>query len=121
MNISDIDKRCDLLTYPLLFPTGRGGRDPNLVDNDGARITQMKYYSHLFSVRQSFNPILHAGKLFQQFAVDAYVKIEQNRLNYKRTDQINLRSNSYRGLHDYLAGEDSHGPPGSSYLGVFTH
>ncbi|ETN68767.1 hypothetical protein NECAME_15651 [Necator americanus] len=23
MNISDMDKRCDLLTYPLLFPTGR--------------------------------------------------------------------------------------------------
>ncbi|ETN75355.1 hypothetical protein NECAME_12431 [Necator americanus] len=82
MNISDIDKRCDLLTYPLLFPTGRGGWDPNLVDNDGARITQMKYYAHLFSIRESFSPILHAGKLFQQFAVDAYVKIEQNRLNY---------------------------------------
>ncbi|ETN80336.1 hypothetical protein NECAME_09274 [Necator americanus] len=42
MSISDIDKRCDLLTYPLLFPTGRGGWDPNLVDNDGAQIAQMK-------------------------------------------------------------------------------
>ncbi|KAK6727617.1 hypothetical protein RB195_005357 [Necator americanus] len=121
MNISDIDKRCDLLTYPLLFPTGRGGWDPNLVDNDGARITQMKYYAHLFSIRESFNPILHAGKLFQQFAVDAYVKIEQNRLNYQRTHQVDLRSDSYRGLQDYLAGEDSHGPPGSRVILASSH
>ncbi|KAL6740116.1 hypothetical protein Aduo_013503 [Ancylostoma duodenale] len=106
INISDIDKRCDLLTYPLLFPTGRGGWDPSLVDASGERITQMKYYSYLFSIRDTFNPILHARKLFQQFAVDVYVKIEQNRLNYHRTHQVNLRSESYRGLIDYLAGQE---------------
>ncbi|EYC34886.1 hypothetical protein Y032_1304g3815, partial [Ancylostoma ceylanicum] len=121
MNISDIDKRCDLLAYPLLFPTGRGGWDPSLLDNRGARITQMKYYSHLFSVRDTFNPILHARKLFQQFAVDAYVKIEQNRLNYHRTHQINLRSDSYRGLQDYLAGEDNVGPPGNRIVLASSH
>ncbi|KAK6751390.1 hypothetical protein RB195_003026 [Necator americanus] len=111
MSISDIDKRCDLLTYPLLFPTGRGGWDPILVDNDGAQIAQMKYYDHLFSIRESFNPILHAGKLFQPFAVNAYVKIEQNRLNYQRVRQVDLRSDSYRRLQNYLAGEDSDKPP----------
>ncbi|RCN35395.1 hypothetical protein ANCCAN_18746 [Ancylostoma caninum] len=121
VNINDIDKRCDLLTYPLLFPTGAGGWDPSLVDSSGARITQMKYYSHLFSIRDTFNPILHAGKLFQQFAVDAYVKIEQNRLNYQRTHQITLRSDSYRGLQDYLAGEDISGPPGSRIVLASSH
>ncbi|KAK6012893.1 hypothetical protein OSTOST_21925 [Ostertagia ostertagi] len=30
MNIRDIDKICDPLTYPLLFPTGAGGWDPSL-------------------------------------------------------------------------------------------
>ncbi|KIH61239.1 hypothetical protein ANCDUO_08493 [Ancylostoma duodenale] len=121
VNISDIDKRCDLLTYPLLFPTGAGGWDPSLVDRDGERITQMKYYSHLFSIRDSFNPILRAGKLFQQFAVDAYVKIEQNRLNYQRTHQRDLRSESYRGLQDYLAGEDISGPPGNRIVLASSH
>ncbi|EYB85550.1 hypothetical protein Y032_0296g1695 [Ancylostoma ceylanicum] len=121
MNISDIDKRCDLLTYPLLFPTGRGGWDPSMVDRSGARITQMKYYSYLFSVRDTFNPILHARKLFQQFAVDAYVKIEQNRLNYHRTHQVNLRSDSYRGLQDYLSGEDISGPPGNRIVLSSSH
>ncbi|RCN51900.1 hypothetical protein ANCCAN_01988 [Ancylostoma caninum] len=121
INISDIDKRCDLLTYPLLFPTGRGGWDPTMADRFGVRITQMKYYSYLFSIRDSFNPILHAGKLFQQFAVDAYVKIEQNRLNYHRTHQRDLRSDSYRGLQDYLAGEDISGPPGNRIILASSH
>ncbi|EPB69310.1 hypothetical protein ANCCEY_11605 [Ancylostoma ceylanicum] len=121
INISDIDKRCDLLTYPLLFPTGNGGWDPTLTDRLGVRITQMKYYSYLFSIRDSFNPILRAGKLFQQFAVDAYVKIEQNRLNYHRTHQRELRSDSYRGLRDYLAGEDNSGPPGNRIILASSH
>ncbi|KAL6742036.1 hypothetical protein Aduo_015236 [Ancylostoma duodenale] len=83
----------------------------------------MKYYSYLFSVRDSFNPILHARKLFQQFAVDAYVKIEQSRLNYYRTHEVSFRSDSYRGLQDYVAGGDNLGPAGnrtvlsSSYIG----
>ncbi|KAK6764074.1 hypothetical protein RB195_024414 [Necator americanus] len=67
LNISDIDTKSDLLMYPLLFPNERGGWDTT----KGARITQMKYYSYLFPVRDSFNPILHSGKFLQQFAVDA--------------------------------------------------
>ncbi|KAK6023902.1 hypothetical protein OSTOST_10298 [Ostertagia ostertagi] len=122
-NISDIDKICDPLTYPLLFPTGNGGWEPTMTNDNGYRISQREYYSYLLSVRDNFNPILYAGKLFQQFAVDAYVKIEQNRLNFARRNQLRLRSDSYRGLQDYLAGEDVTGPPGarvvlpSSYFG----
>uniref|UniRef100_A0A7I4YS06 Helitron_like_N domain-containing protein n=1 Tax=Haemonchus contortus TaxID=6289 RepID=A0A7I4YS06_HAECO len=91
-NISDIDKICDPLTYPLLFPTGEGGWEPGLRNREGTRITQKEYYAYLFSIRNSFNPILHAGKLCQQFAVDAYVKIEQNRLNFQRRNQLILSS-----------------------------
>ncbi|KAK6013623.1 hypothetical protein OSTOST_21058 [Ostertagia ostertagi] len=123
LSIRDIDKICDPLTYPLLFPTGEGGWDPSMTNISGGRITQKEYYSYLLSIRDSFNPILYAGKLFQQFAVDAYVKIEQNRLNFQRRNQLTLRADSYRGLQDYLAGEDNFGPPGrrvilsSSHLG----
>ncbi|KAK6751098.1 hypothetical protein RB195_002831 [Necator americanus] len=56
-----------------------------------------------------------------QFAVDAYVKIEQNRLNYHRTHQVNLRSDSYRGLQDYLAREDNYGPPGNRIVLASSH
>ncbi|VDL83145.1 unnamed protein product, partial [Nippostrongylus brasiliensis] len=75
----------------------------------------MKYYSYLLSVREGeWNPLLHGGKLLQQFIVDAYVKIEQNRLLYHRTHQKELRVDSYRGLADYVCGEngDFAGPPG---------
>uniref|UniRef100_A0A7I4YZJ6 Helitron_like_N domain-containing protein n=1 Tax=Haemonchus contortus TaxID=6289 RepID=A0A7I4YZJ6_HAECO len=106
MNIRDIDKICDPLTDPLLFPTGTGGWDPTLSNNIGERIAQKSYCSHLISIRDSFNAILHAGKLFRQFVVDAYVKVEQNRLNFQRKNQMVLRADSYRGLQDYLAGED---------------
>nr|CDJ85720.1 Protein F59H6.5 [Haemonchus contortus] len=96
-NFSDIDKICDPLTYPLLFPTGEGGWEPSLRNREGTRITQKEYYVYLFSIRDSFNPILYAGKLCQQFAVDAYVKIEQNRLNFQRRNQLILRQETFRG------------------------
>ncbi|XGW13313.1 hypothetical protein V3C99_000002 [Haemonchus contortus] len=115
-SIRDIDKICDPLTYPLLFPTGDGGWEPSMTKENGFRLSQREYYAYLSSVRDQFNPILYAGKLFQQFAVDAYVKIEQNRLNFTRRNQLRLRSDSYRGLQDYLAGDDFSGPPGARVI-----
>lgn len=55
------------------------------------------------SLIQSFT----LGKLYQQFAVDAYVKIEQNSPDYHRQNQQRLRADSYRGLQDYLAGTNT--------------
>ncbi|VDL66325.1 unnamed protein product, partial [Nippostrongylus brasiliensis] len=112
--LSDIDKRCDPLTYPLFFPTGEDGWHINLKNTKNERLSQMKYYSYLFSIRDEWNPLLYGGKLLQQFIVDAYVKIEQNRLFYHRTHQKELRVDTYRGLTDYVGGESSDltGPPG---------
>ncbi|VDL83924.1 unnamed protein product, partial [Nippostrongylus brasiliensis] len=113
--IPDIDKRCDPLTYPLFFPTGEDGWHINLTNTKNERLSQMKYYSYLLSIRDGeWNPLLYGGKLLQQFIVDAYVKIEQNRLNYYRTHQKELRLDTYRGLADYVGqeGRDVTGPPG---------
>nr|CDJ90221.1 uncharacterized protein LOC100908212 [Haemonchus contortus] len=67
----------------------------------------------MIAVRDEFNPLHFAGKLYQQFLVDSYVKIEQNRLNYDRTHQTELRVDSYKGLSDYVAGDNNiTGPPG---------
>uniref|UniRef100_A0A8L8KIB6 ATP-dependent DNA helicase n=1 Tax=Heligmosomoides polygyrus TaxID=6339 RepID=A0A8L8KIB6_HELPZ len=61
----------------------------------------------------TFNPLLHAGKLSQQYIVDSWLKIEMNRLNYLRKNQKELRLDTVRGLHDYMIGDDSHDvPPG---------
>ena len=46
--IKDIDKICDPLTYPILYPTGGDGWHPGLMKNSTTghrvRITQKEYY-----------------------------------------------------------------------------
>uniref|UniRef100_A0A7I4XXQ7 ATP-dependent DNA helicase n=1 Tax=Haemonchus contortus TaxID=6289 RepID=A0A7I4XXQ7_HAECO len=116
-NIRVYDAECDPLSYPIFFPRGELGWHPNMMKNPSerrrTRITQKEYYSNMIAVRAEFNPLHFAGKLFQQFLVDSYVKIEQNRLNYDRTHQKELRVDTYRGLADYVAGDmDIGGPPG---------
>ena len=49
-----------------------------------------------------FNPIFFGKRLFQQFAVDTYVKIESSRLDYIRNNQDSLRADLYLGLIDSL-------------------
>jgi len=65
------------------------------------------YYCYKFQMRLGiFNPILHGKHLFQQFAVDTYVKIESSRLDYFHNNQDQIRADLYQGLIDSLhAGE----------------
>lgn len=42
-------------------------------------------------------------RLFQQWLVDSYVKIEKDRINYCKQNQKQLRAETYQGLIDYLA------------------
>jgi hypothetical protein len=42
-----------------------------------------------------FNPILYDKHLFQQFAVDTYVKIESSRLDFTRNNQDTVRVDLY--------------------------
>ncbi|ONM00916.1 hypothetical protein ZEAMMB73_Zm00001d030376 [Zea mays] len=53
-----------------------------------------------------FNPILHGKRLFQQFAVDTYIKIESSRLDYIRRNQDRLRADLYQGLVDSMLDGD---------------
>jgi hypothetical protein len=117
--ISVLDPNLEPLVYPLLFPYGdqSWGIDIPLYkptallhvrrtsDNPRTRVTQMQYYGYRFSIREGFNPFLSAGKLTQQYFVDAYVKTEANRLNYYRQNQSKLRVEKYTGLMDHLQSE----------------
>ncbi|ONM19793.1 Helicase [Zea mays] len=53
-----------------------------------------------------FNPILHGKRLFQQFAVDTYIKIESSRLDFICKNQDRLRANLYQGLVDSMLDGD---------------
>ena len=39
------------------------------------KITMLQFYAYKMSARPEFNVILYAGKLFQQYMVDAFVKV----------------------------------------------
>jgi hypothetical protein len=52
---------------------------------------------------------LNGGRLFQQFLVDAYVCIEQNRLDYIRNNQNMFRTEFLGGIHDALSRGDTDG------------
>ncbi|XP_053552307.1 uncharacterized protein LOC128643486 [Bombina bombina] len=119
--ISVLDPNLEPLLYPLLFPYGDQSWGSNIAlnyrptsisdvqrrvtTNPRIRVSQMKYYSYRISIRDQFNPFLSAGKLTQQYFVDAYVKTEANRLNYIRQNQSNLRIEKYTGLMDYIQSE----------------
>jgi len=68
---------------------------------DGAQkfVTAREYYCFKMQVRRGiFNIILFGGRLFQQWAVDMYVKIESMRLDWysKPENQKLIRAELYR-------------------------
>ena len=99
---------CDPMVYPLLFPRGEIGwhKDLKHVPQKNAAkrnaVTLLQFYSHHLAVHEGFSVLHSAGKLFQQYVVDAYVKIEASRLNYLRHNQSQLRVELYQGLMDHL-------------------
>ncbi|KAG0580812.1 hypothetical protein KC19_4G201500 [Ceratodon purpureus] len=92
------------LHYVLLFPFGELGWHEGLTHSNGeGRLTQREYFAfRLFPRNSEFSIILCGGKLFQQFIVDAWAATEQNRLNYIRMNQSDLRTDLYQGLADAL-------------------
>lgn len=61
----------------------------------------MNYYAYKFMVREyDSNYILKCRRLFHQYAVDMYAKIESERLNFIRFHQRNLRCEEYIHLRD---------------------
>ncbi|CDF36188.1 ATP dependant DNA helicase PIF1 [Chondrus crispus] len=98
----------DALSYVLLFPNGRDGWYLELrfsSEDDGRRtkITPMMFYGwHLFERAGEFIMILHAARLFQQYLVDQFCKVEAERLSNLRQNQTKLRGADYISLRDSL-------------------
>ena len=66
------------------------------------------YYCYKFQIRRGvFNTMLYGKRLFQQYVVDMYIKVESSRLDYIRNHQKQIRANLYQGVVDSLqAGEN---------------
>nr|XP_051194446.1 uncharacterized protein LOC127307725 isoform X1 [Lolium perenne] len=65
------------------------------------------YYCYKVQMRRGiFNPILYGKRLFQQYVVDMYMKVEGARLDYIRGHQKEIRADLYKGVVDSInAGE----------------
>ncbi|AQK59598.1 hypothetical protein ZEAMMB73_Zm00001d053542 [Zea mays] len=114
----------DALSYPLFFPKGELGWHANIPkvgvsmdEVDAYRATHRANNSndedaesptHLcVSIRPGvFNPILHGKRLFQQFVVNTYIKIESSCLYFIRKNQDRLRADLYQGLVDSMLDGD---------------
>ncbi|KAL3636382.1 hypothetical protein CASFOL_020929 [Castilleja foliolosa] len=100
------------LQYPLLFPFAEQGWSPNLTmhSNSSARerrLTVNMYYSYQIQDRyKAYSLLLRGGRLLQQYLVDAYTCIEQNRLDYINANQNIFRSEFVAGMYDALARGD---------------
>ena len=107
-HISILSGNCDPMVYPILFPYGEPGWRPgmdHLAEKRTAKrnyMNMLEFYAFRLSVRNEFSSILNAGKLFQQYAVDAYVKVEANNLNFIKLNQKQLRVEMYQGLMDFI-------------------
>ena len=96
--ISSMSANLDPMVYPLFFPRGDAGWHNQLVHNPEHatlvrnHVTLSQHYNYKLSFRQFISSLFYGKKLFQQYAVDVYVKIEGQRLAFIRNNQNKLRS-----------------------------
>ncbi|XP_065654788.1 uncharacterized protein LOC136081402 [Hydra vulgaris] len=129
--ISSMSANLDPMVYPLFFPRGNADWHNQLVHSPERttlvrnHVTLSQYYNYKFLVRQFFSSLFYGKKLFQQYTVDAYVKIEGQRVGFIRNNQNKLRSEQYDALHEHVSnlGNDNNVRPGrvvvlpSTYVG----
>ncbi|CAG8792695.1 18395_t:CDS:1, partial [Racocetra fulgida] len=61
------------------------------------KVTAKQYYAYKLHFREPSSTLLFlGGRLFQQYIVDNYVKIESARLNYLRFTQHKIRKEHYQ-------------------------
>ena len=107
ITIPKISPHCDPMVYPLLFPFGEQGWNCCLEHSRRTAVRnqtslQEFYNFNLYERVGRLETKFLAQKLFQQYIVDAYVKIEGSRLDFLRFNQDKLRVELYQGLSDYI-------------------
>jgi len=130
--ISELHVGYMALHYSLLFPYNEDGWHPNIsfngvvlqdadadLDEDHAKefehqrkhhnVTTAEFYGYRLQHRDTDGiALLWGGRLRQQYIVDAYVVVEQNRLRYLRLNQKKLRVDLYQGLqHTIIVGDNN--------------
>ena len=98
--IKEIHPAYDALSYPLLFPDGRCGWSPTFKANTG--VTLKSFVQYMLQKRPEPNVLHRAGRLFQQYVVDQYLRVEHENLLFIRQHQAELRAECYQGIVDAM-------------------
>lgn len=89
--ISELHPEYKALQYPLLFPYGEDGFHKKIQyhNNTGTRktkrdcVTMKEYYAYVIQQRNNQGTtLLRGGRLFQQYLVDAFTAVEEQRLKW---------------------------------------
>ncbi|XP_077215969.1 uncharacterized protein LOC143850629 [Tasmannia lanceolata] len=114
--ISDLNPSFMAMQYPILFPYGEDGYHLGIPCkcNEGRRqtkrhcVTMREYYAYRIQQRENESQtIIRGGRLFQQFLVDAFTAIEEERLRWIRNNQLQLRAELYKGFRDAVVRGDT--------------
>uniref|UniRef100_A0A6N2KG64 Helitron helicase-like domain-containing protein n=1 Tax=Salix viminalis TaxID=40686 RepID=A0A6N2KG64_SALVM len=98
--ISKLHPKFMSLQYPLLFPYGEDGYHTDILftnqehytPSKRQKVTMIAYYAYVIQERLGDSSTLtKGGRLYQQFLVDAFMNVEQERLDFIRSNQENLR------------------------------
>ena len=108
--INECHRMYDPLHYVLLFPHGETGWQIGIqLPGSKNKMSPMLFYSYKLMVRDEFSILLHGGRLFQQYVVDMYAKVESGRLTFHRFNQDTLHAELYQGLCDAVNNGDTDG------------
>ncbi|GJZ62274.1 DNA helicase PIF1, ATP-dependent [Tanacetum coccineum] len=114
--ISELHPSYTALQYPLLFPYGEDGFHEHIPyhRNTGERktkrgdVTMNEYYAYIVQQRKNQgNTLLKGGRLFQQYLVDVYTAVEEQRLKWTKNNQDTLRVDLYHNLCDAVTRGDT--------------
>ncbi|GBO98478.1 Carotenoid isomerooxygenase [Eumeta japonica] len=134
--IAETHRSYDALQYPLIFLHGEDGYHFNIKQihpkngiETNKKVTSKEFYAYRLMIRDNevYNHILNTRRLFQQFLVDMYAKIEAERMLYIRLNQKKLRTEEYIHLRDAIVNDGNIDDIGtmvilpSSYIGSPRH
>nr|XP_043630456.1 uncharacterized protein LOC122601784 [Erigeron canadensis] len=114
--ISELHPLYMVLQYPLLFPYGESGYHEGIpyFSNIGRRktkrncLTMREFYCYRIHYRPNEGTtLLRGGRLYQQYLVDSYTAVEEQRLRYVRTHQPELRVELYDNVCDAVTRGDT--------------
>ncbi len=102
--VSILDPAYEPLQYPILFPDATSGWYSKMTSESGEKLSMTKYYRQW--LLGGDDRIRKLGRLGQEYTVDGWSRIEEERLNYIRYNQGKLlRTAKRKEIDETIAGE----------------